>query len=384
MRALVVALAAAVALVLGGAPAAQAADGPSVKLSKTQAGKGGSIAVSGAGWRPKALLMLLVCGQAAPGTDPVGGTNACANADGRAVTTDAEGAFDTELPVAEPPVACPCVVRVATVTGTKAFAQAAFTVAGHPVKKLPKQPAGGKLAVLASTRLEGAGNVLTWFGAPASRTLVLTVGNLGSAPVKDPVFKVGTAHGVFAPQWEEQQWRGTLAPGKKAQVKLNVQLDAGAYGDYTVALRYGGKVLAEQPWDVGRPWGVTLFWILLCVVVPAAVFRIGMAVVDRFRPRGRSGGRSGGRPGGHRARRVRQLTRARLAGARSGGRGTAHPARATHAATHPDTRATTTTTAALPWFTPDTAPGAQEADRAPHRLSAPSQDRPTAPGKGNT
>lgn len=36
---------------------------------------------------------------------------------------------------------------------------------------------------------------------------------------------------------------------------------------------------------VGRPWGVTLFWVLLCLVVPAAVFRIGMAVVDKVRPR---------------------------------------------------------------------------------------------------
>ena len=68
-----------------------------------------------------------------------------------------------------------------------------------------------------------------------------------------------------------------------------VELSAGAHGDYTVSLKYGGKVLAEQPWGVGRPWGVTLFWILVCLVVPAAVFRIGMAVVDRVRPR-RAGG----------------------------------------------------------------------------------------------
>jgi hypothetical protein len=32
------------------------------------------------------------------------------------------------------------------------------------------------------------------------------------------------------------------------------------------------------------PWGVTIFWVLLALVVPAAVFRIGMAVVDKVRP----------------------------------------------------------------------------------------------------
>ncbi|MDI3390442.1 hypothetical protein QIS99_30250 [Streptomyces sp. B-S-A8] len=391
------AVAAAVALVLA-APPAPAAEGPTVELSEEEAGKGGSITVTGADWRPKALLMLLICGQAEGDAEPVGGTNACANADGRAVTTDGDGSFRKKLPVAEPPVACPCVVRVATVTGEKAAVQAAFTVAGHPVKKVPEQQADGKLAVLAGTRLEGSGNVLTWFGAPASRTLVATVGNLGTSPVKDPVFEVGTAHGVFAPQWEEQQWRGTLAPGKKAQVKLKVQLDPGAYGDYAVSLRYGGKVLAEQPWDVGRPWGVTLFWILLCLVVPAAVFRVGMAVVDRVRPRP-------ARSGGHRARRVRELAHRRVP--RPGGRRTR---RRREAAQPAPTRAHSTT-ASLPWFTPDSAPGApgtspahdaqeaqgvpevpeaqgaQEAQGAPHLLSAPQDDRPTAPGKpgkGNT
>lgn len=111
------------------------------------------------------------------------------------------------------------------------------------------------------------------------------MGNLGSAPVKDPVFQVGTAHGVYAPQWEERQWRGTVEPGRKARIELPVELTAGAHGDYQVSLKYGTKVLAEQPWGVGRPWGVTLFWILLCLVVPAAVFRIGMVVVDKVRPR---------------------------------------------------------------------------------------------------
>ncbi|MEJ8644055.1 hypothetical protein WKI68_27305 [Streptomyces sp. MS1.HAVA.3] len=43
--------------------------------------------------------------------------------------------------------------------------------------------------------------------------------------------------------------------------------------------------MATQPWGVDRPYGVLLFWGLLLLVIPAAVFRIGMAVVDRVRPR---------------------------------------------------------------------------------------------------
>ncbi|MEW2611932.1 hypothetical protein AB0937_17365 [Streptomyces sp. NPDC047880] len=287
----------ALLLVLGGSGPAGAVDRPVVELSKTQAGTGGSVIVRGSGWRPRALLTLLVCGQAEPKRGVTGGTNSCANADGRAVTTGADGRFRRELPVVEPPVPCPCVVHVATVTGAEAEADAALRVAGHAVEPLPAEAAGGRLSLLADTRLRGSGGPLTWFGSPPARTLVVTVGNVGTSPVRNPVFQVGTAHGVYAPEWQDQRWRGTIRPGGKARIELPVELGAGAHGDYTVSLKYGGKVLAEHPWGVGRPWGVTLFWGLVLLVVPAALFRAGLAVIDHLRPR---------RPG-HAARPARRL-----------------------------------------------------------------------------
>ncbi|MER6565626.1 hypothetical protein ABT288_05425 [Streptomyces sp. NPDC001093] len=343
------AMAAVLALLMltaGGGPAS-AAGGPVVTLSAAQAGAGGSVTVRGSGWRSHTLLMVLVCGRATPARGVIGGTNSCANGDGRAVTTDAQGAFGRELPVAEPPVPCPCVVHVATVTGPGAEADAVLQVAGHPVAPLPAEQSGGRLAILSDTRLTGSSGLLTWFGAPPSRTLVFTVGNTGSGTVKDPVFQVGSAHGVFAPQWDDRQWHGTLAPGGKAEVRLPVELSAGAHGDYTVSLEYDGRVLAEQPWGVGRPWGVTLFWILLCLVVPAALFRIGMAVVDRLRPR---------RPGAARRTGTPRLPRPALRLPRSR-TGDAPPTNPT-----------------LPWFAPDSVPG----DPA-GRLSAPHTDSPTSP-----
>ncbi|MFF4690282.1 hypothetical protein [Streptomyces sp. NPDC001307] len=340
-----VAVLVAVLALLGGGGPAYAGDRPVVKLSVTQAGAGGSVTVSGSGWRARTLLMVLVCGRATPDRGVIGGTNSCANGDGRAVTTDAQGAFSRKLPVAEPPVPCPCVVHVATVTGAEAEADAVLQIAGHPVAPLPAEQSGGRLAILSDTRLTGSSGLLTWFGAPPSRTLVFTVGNTGTGAIKDPVFQVGSAHGVFAPQWDDRQWHGTLAPGRKAEIRLPVELTAGAHGDYTVSLKYAGRVLAEQPWGVGRPWGVTLFWILLCLVVPAALFRAGMAVVDRVRPR---------RPGAARLTRTLRLPRL----PRTGGR-TSEP---------PPTNPT------LPWFAPDSVPG----DPA-GRLSAPHSDSPASP-----
>ena len=326
------------------------ADGPTVRLSTSQAGAGGSITVSGSGWRPQALLMMLICGQATPARGVIGGTNSCANADGRAVTTDTRGGFSKKMPVSEPPVPCPCVVHVATVEGAKAQADAVLTVAGHAVEPLPAEQTGGRLSILTDTRLDGSSGLLTWFGAPASRTLDFVVGNVGTSPVKDPVFQVGTSHGVFAPQWDDQQWRGTIASGGKARIKLPVELTAGAHGDYTVSLKYGGKVLAEQPWGVERPWGVTLFWILVLLVVPAALFRAGMAIVDRVRPRRAGGIRHRGLRLPELALRLPKFTVDR----------TARPQPAT--------------TSTLPWFTPDSDPGS-----AAGRLSAPHDDSPTSP-----
>ncbi|MFB7867784.1 hypothetical protein [Streptomyces sp. NPDC056069] len=311
---------------------ATAAERPGVALSQSQGGKGGEITVSGSGWKPGALLMLLVCGQATPGQGVIGGTNSCANTDGRAATVDAKGTFSRKLPVAEPPKPCPCVVHVAGVTGQQDVVDVAFTVAGHPTAPLPEASGPGALRVLTSARLEGSSGVLVRFGAPARREVVVTLGNLGQTAVKDPVFEVGTSHGVFSPQYEERQWRGTIEPGRKALVRLPVELTAGAHGDYQVSVRYGGQVIIEQPWGVGRPWGVTLFWLLLAVVVPAALFRVGMAVVDRVRPPGR--------------RRIRRSAAGRPRPTR----------RAPGPVSVPAAGAGDEPTAVLPWFTPDSAP----------------------------
>ncbi|MFI8425742.1 hypothetical protein [Streptomyces sp. NPDC085479] len=266
---------------------ASAAGDPTVAVSGNEAPKGGEITVSGTGWKAGALLMVLLCGQGTPEKGVVGGTNSCANTDGRAATVDPRGAFSVKLPVVAPPRPCPCVVHVSGVTGQQDVVDAAFTVAGHPTAPLPDNAGDGRLAVLTAARLDGSSGVLTWFGAPPGRTVVLTVGNLGTAPVRDPVFLVGTARGVLAASDEEHQWRGTIKPGQKARIELDVELSAGAHGDYRVSVSYGGKVLAEQPWKVGRPWGVVLFWVLLAVVVPAALFRIGMVLVDRAGGRNR-------------------------------------------------------------------------------------------------
>ncbi|MFD7629367.1 hypothetical protein ACFV7Q_25635 [Streptomyces sp. NPDC059851] len=310
-------------------PAAAAEGEPAVALSLQEAAKGAGITVTGTGWRAKTLVMVLLCGQ-----NMIGGTNSCANADGTAVPTGDDGRFTARLTVVAPPKPCPCIVNVTSVSADRATVAAPLKITDHPVAELPAEPGTPRLAMLSGVRLAGEDGVLTWFGAPPDRTFTVTVGNLGPAPVKDPVFQLGTAHGVFAPLWEEVRWKGTIPPGGKAEVRLAVTLAAGAHGDYTVSLKYGDTVVATQPWRVSRPYGVLLFWALLLIVVPAGLFRAGMALVERFRPHPRPVGTAPAAPAG----------------------------------TTTTTPTTPTTTAAvLPWFT------------AP-QASAPSENSPTTKG----
>ncbi|MFD7028138.1 neocarzinostatin apoprotein domain-containing protein [Streptomyces sp. NPDC059917] len=366
---LVVALAGALlALAAAAAGAAPAADGkPAATLSLQEVAKGTEVTVTGTGWRPKTMVMLLVCGQ-----NMIGGTNSCANADGAAVAVDEAGHFAAGLPVVGPPKPCPCVVNVASVNGDQSTVAVPVKITDHPVAELPAESGTARLALLTGVQLEGDDGVLTWFGAPPSRRFVVTVGNLGSAPVTDPVFQIGTAHGVFAPTWEEHRWKGTIPPGQKARVAIDVELGAGAYGDYTLSLKYGEKVLATQPWGVDRPYGVLLFWVLLCLVIPAALFRVGMAVVDKVRPRAPGSGRHRGSAPVGAPRDPANVVTARLPRVPGAVRRPGGPPR------RPPAPSPQTATAVLPWFTPD---GADAPGAPPVQTSAPSEDHPTTKGQ---
>ncbi|MEU3950333.1 hypothetical protein [Streptomyces sp. NPDC029526] len=110
-----------------------------------------------------------------------------------------------------------------------------------------------RTAALASVAaLAGSAVLLT---APVARADVVDVDYRCKTPigdVRDPVFRVGTSRGVHAPQWQDLPWRGTVEPGGTARVGLPVELTAGAHGDCTVTLTYGGRILAEEPWTEPR------------------------------------------------------------------------------------------------------------------------------------
>jgi hypothetical protein len=269
-------LALALPVALPAAPARAAAPGAAVKASPGTAAPGTTTTVTGTGWPAHTLLTVLLCGQ-----DGVDGTDDCANGTGRALTTTAAGGFTVQLPVVKPPQPCPCVIHATTVTGANVTVNTAFPVIG--VASVPIKQSPGTLLPLTAT-VSGGGNLMTWFGAPPHRTFKAVIANVGNSAITDPVFRTGIWHSVFAPDWQEFQWSGVIAPGGRQEIDIPLDFAAGAHGGYSVELQYNGTELTTQQVGLDFPWGVTLFWLLLCVVVPVGLFRIGLAVVDRVRP----------------------------------------------------------------------------------------------------
>ncbi|MFC1438348.1 hypothetical protein ABUW04_08765 [Streptacidiphilus sp. N1-10] len=269
-------LALALPVLLPQAPARAAGTGATVKATPGTAAPGATATVLGTGWPVNTPVTVLLCGQNA-----VNGTDSCANATGRALTTSAGGGFAVQLAVVKPPQPCPCVIHATTVTGANVTVDTPFPVIG--VASVPiKQTPGTMLPLTAS--ISGGGSLMTWFGAPPHRTFKAMIANVGNSAITDPVFRMGTTHSVYSPDWQEYQWSGVIAPGGRQEIDVPLDFAAGAHGGYSVELDYAGTELTVQQVSLPQPWGVTLFWLLLCVVVPVGLFRTGLAVVDRVRP----------------------------------------------------------------------------------------------------
>ena len=258
------------------AAAPPAAGAGTVTANPGSAPPGGTTTVTGSGWAAGTLLTVLLCGQNA-----TGGTADCANTSERAVTAAPNGHFTVRLPVVAPPKPCPCVIHIASVTGTDLTVDTPFPVLG--VASVPIVPTPAKLLALTAV-LDGGDGPMNWFGAPTHRDLQVLVANLGSTAVSNPVFRLGVSHAVFAPAWQDFQWTGTIGPGVRQEIDVPVDFAFAAHGRYTVELDYAGRQLATSQAVLPRAWGVPLFWVLLYLVVPVGLFRLALYLLARRHP----------------------------------------------------------------------------------------------------
>lgn len=254
-------------------------EGGQASLSTTKTKPGGIVKVTGTAWTPGSMVNIAVCGQ-----NGLAGTKTCAVATSMNVPVATAGEFAVSVKVETPPVPCPCVIRVVTVTGGRSLDRSiAVEIEGAPFAAMQnsgKSP--GRLTFIKS-QMTGKDNVFTWFGSPVSRRFEIEVGNMGESPIVNPVFKIGTFEGVYAPTWEDKTWNGTILPGQRVTVSLPIELKPRQHGEFRYRVTYDGRVVDEIGLKVGRPWGVYLFGGLLIVVVPMTVWRLGTSLVRAIR-----------------------------------------------------------------------------------------------------
>lgn len=255
-------------------PTPGAPEGGQAAISTTKTKPGGIVKVTGIAWAPGSMVNIAVCGQ-----NGLAGTRTCAVATSMNVPVATAGEFSVSIRVETPPVPCPCVVRVVTVTGGRSLDRSIpLEIEGAPFAAMQnsgKSP--GRLTFIKS-EMTGKDNVFTWFGSPVSRRFEIEVGNMGESPILNPVFRIGTFEGVYAPTWEDKTWNGTILPGQRVKVSLPVELKPRQHGEFRYRVMYDGRVVDEIGLKVGRPWGVYLFGGLLLIVVPMTVWRLGTAL----------------------------------------------------------------------------------------------------------
>jgi hypothetical protein len=250
---------------LGQGPTPGAAP-PQVSLDRDAAGAGDRLTVHLAGW-PAGNVLIELCGNEAGR-----GSADCAVGSSVQTHVPASGTTAAVMPVAAPPVPCPCVVRVRDLAGTTAVT-ASFTVTGDPGPAAGPgagSPPAGEPPVLTGVAVTGGWTWPALFGGPARRTVTFTVDNPGDRPLGDPpALLLGRGDHpttlLDAPELEP------VPPGERRTYRVPVTLPAPAFGSYTVRGEVAGAAFLAE--TTSYPWGLTAVLATLVVVTVLARLR---------------------------------------------------------------------------------------------------------------
>jgi hypothetical protein len=249
---------------------------PQVTVEPDTVTVGDRLTVQLAGW-PAGNVLIELCGNRG-----AGGSTDCAVASSVQTHVPDSGAAAAVLPVAAPPVPCPCAVRVRDLPGA-VTAAAPIAVAGAPTGAVdPREPgslpggggapqrgAGGESQVT-DVSVSGGWSWPALFGGPARRTVTFTVDNPGGTPVTEPQLMLLLGRGdhptapVDAPDLE------SVPPGGHRTYQVPVTLPAPTFGTYTVRGEVAGAAFLAE--TTTYPWGLTIA--LAALVAATVLFRL--------------------------------------------------------------------------------------------------------------
>jgi hypothetical protein len=286
MRAWLRAVLLGAALAAPAVPAAgvHAADGPpSVTVDRTGTFAGEELLVTGTGWQPGTLVKVELCGNAGRG-----GSVDCDVANGRAVTTSADGAFSTALTAGLPPRPCPCVI-LADSQSTAESATVEIAVAGMVTVPLDRQQVTAEVRrelEIAGVRVDGRGPWQSWFGAAPERRLVVTLHNSGDVPLRDPPLAIAVGAGEDPDRIVPAPAVGRLEPGQVRILEIPLELDSFTIGERTVrveVLGFPDPIVAEATTSA-YPWGLAVLAVLLVQALLLLVRNRLRARIERSLP----------------------------------------------------------------------------------------------------
>ncbi|MGR6997961.1 hypothetical protein ACU686_07420 [Yinghuangia aomiensis] len=287
----------AVLAALGAAPADAATSPPpspgasaapseaTVSLDPATTKPDGIVKVTGGGWTPGSMVNVAICGQNA-----MSGTRSCAVPTSITLPVGPEGTVSASLKAVVPPVPCPCVVRVVTVTGGKSMDRnTPLEIQGAPFAPLPdasKTPwpphfreertgRQGQPVQLVSARpcsAASSSRSATWAKHRSPTRCSRSARTKACTRPRGRGQDLAGRHRARCPGEDQPPDRAGAAPARRLQVPGHVRRPG----------RRRGRAQRRTALQ-----GVYLFGALMVVVLPMTVWRLGVSLVRAIRDHGK-------------------------------------------------------------------------------------------------
>lgn len=281
-RSLVCGFAAVLAAIAAAAPVHAQADGPEVTVDRSEVDPSGRVVLTIDGFEAGAVT-ISVCGNEANR-----GSADCNMVASRGLRLNRDGSPTTvAMPVAEPPVACPCVLRVSSPNNDE-VAIVPIALTGHPVEPVVGSPELGQALAVSVSAEAASGNLLgrlrSSLGGPTAYDMTVTVRNGSTAALSRVAVTASVGRGGDDDLVTiEIPTVGRLGPGETWQHVVRVELPAPVLGGVTWRASASGAGPAAAAEQTTRHVPVLLF--ALTVVFAGDVVALASRQITRARRR---------------------------------------------------------------------------------------------------
>lgn len=255
--------------------------GPSVTADMTSAKIGTTVSLTIEGFRTRSVTISFCGNEARRGSSDC---NMIAS-EGRHLPADGEVSL-AELPVAAPPVDCPCVIRVASRLNDE-VAVIPFEIVGHPVGPLVDSPNVDTSVAVTIDAHRAPDGVAAWgrssLGGAATYAVTVTVKNRSTVAVNDLRLSGAAERGSDHLATLVLDAPGVIAPGQTWEQEVRVTVPGPSFGDvrWRVAASGAGRVATAAKTTHDTPW--LLLALLVFLVADLTVLLIRFRIRHRWR-----------------------------------------------------------------------------------------------------